>query len=559
MYQVLARKWRPQIFDEVVGQKHVTTTLANALSADRLAHAYIFAGLRGTGKTSIARILAKCLNCEQGPTTTPCGQCTSCSEIAASRSLDVMELDAASRTGVGDIRELQEVISYAPARDRFKILILDEFHMLSNNAFNALLKTLEEPPPNVLFILATTEIQKVLPTILSRCQVFELRRINVREVTQHLRRICDEEQIKISELALERISRAGEGSVRDSLSVLERVLAFSGHEIEDDDVLRMLGGVRLEVLSEMIRGMASHEAGKMLQVLDGLVDEGHDLLHFWIELIAAIRDLMMLNAAPERTDLLARSPEEAKALEEAAAGLSLEDLTRIFGIIADLEPGLKASSQPRFLFEATLIRLASLGAVRPIEEVLSSLSSAPSGNPAPSRSPAPANRKEPASRPGPKAQPQSFAADLIASVSNEKFVLGELLKTSSSIKATGGSVTIAFASGAAASRQFERQENLELIQSQAEKILGQPARVRVESAKAPPAPPMDTPKPQSGRRLAKAAGSVDGELLKLAKKEPGVSKLLHEFGAQVVEIHPLSEPQERPPGNDDNGNSEEPS
>jgi DNA polymerase-3 subunit gamma/tau len=539
MYQVLARKWRPQIFDEVVGQKHVTTTLANALTADRLAHAYIFAGLRGTGKTSIARILAKCLNCEQGPTTQPCGQCTSCSEIAESRSLDVLELDAASRTGVDNIRELQEVISYSPIRDRYKILILDEFHMLSKNAFNALLKTLEEPPPNVLFILATTEIQKVLPTILSRCQVFELRRVNVPEVAGHLRRICDEEKVKISELALERIARAGEGSVRDSLSVLERVLAFCGHEIEDDDVLRMLGGVRLEVLSELMCGIAAHNAGKMLQVLDGLIDEGHDLLHFWSELVSVIRDLMMLDAAPDRTDLLARSPEEAKALEEAASGLSLEDLTRIFGIIADLEPGLKASSQPRFLFEATLIRLASLGAVRPIEEVLNALGSAPSGNPTPAP-PKKFKKKAAPGRPGPKAQPGGFAADLIAAVSSESGMLGAVLRAASSIKADGNSVAIEFARGAATARQLDINENLELIRGQAEKILGKAAKIRVQSGQ---------PQAAGAPRPAKRSRSAEAELLEKAKSEPGVKKLLHEFGAQVVEVRPHEE----------NGNREEPS
>jgi len=525
MYQVLARKWRPQIFDEVVGQKHVTTTLANALTADRLAHAYIFAGLRGTGKTSIARILAKCLNCEQGPTTQPCGQCTSCSEVAESRSLDVLELDAASRTGVGDIRELQEVISYAPIRDRNKILILDEFHMLSKNAFNALLKTLEEPPPNVLFILATTEIQKVLPTILSRCQIFELRRISVLEVAEHLRRICEAEEIKVSALALERIARAGEGSVRDSLSVLERVLAFSGHEIEDEDVLRMLGGVRIEVLSELIRGMAARDAGKMLQVLDGLMDEGHDLLHFWKELVSAIRDLMMLDAAPDRADLLARSPEEAKALQEAASGLSLEDLTRIFGIIADLERGLTSSSQPRFLFEATLIRLASLGAVRPIEEVLNSLGTTPAGNPSPA-----------ANQPSAPAKPASFAADLIASVSKKSAMLGAVLGAASSIKAAGDMVTIAFAKGVVTARQLDKKDNLELIRSQAEKVLGRPAKMKVEHGQA---------KAESAPRPAKVSHSTEGDLLEQAKKEPGVKKLLHEFGAQVVEIRPLSGPEEK--------------
>jgi DNA polymerase-3 subunit gamma/tau len=581
MYQVLARKWRPRSFDEVVGQKHVTTTLSNALKANRLAHAYIFSGLRGTGKTSIARILAKCLNCEQGPTTQPCGGCTSCLEVAESRSLDVLELDAASRRGIDSIRELQEVISYAPVRDRYKVLILDEFHMLTKEAFNALLKTLEEPPPNLFFILATTEIQKVLPTILSRCQVFELRRIAAKEVAEHLRRICEAEAIKVSDLVLERIARAGEGSVRDSLSVLERVLAFSGKEIEDEDVLRMLGGVRVSVLSEMIAGIAGHDAGKMLQVLDGLVDEGHDLLHFWNELISAIRDLMMLSAAPERTDLLARSPEEAKALEEAASGLSLEDLTRIFGIVADLEVGLKTSSQPRFLFEAMLIRLSSLGAVRPIEEFLGSLGPAPGGNSPPGGGPPPSgkrsrsssasgvqsrpssmNRAEKNRKQSAPAARESFAAELIASVAKSKPLVGALLESSSLIAAKDDGLSILFPAGAAAARQIERGENLELIEEHAEKILGRRTRVRVTNgAAAEPAveKPKPPPRPEKASRSAKQARKMDEDLLKRAKSEPGVKKLLHEFGAQVVKIRPLPAVLEAGTTDQINGNTEEPS
>jgi DNA polymerase-3 subunit gamma/tau len=552
MYQVLARKWRPQNFDAVVGQKHVTATLANALNADRLAHAYIFAGLRGTGKTSIARILAKCLNCEQGPTTQPCGQCTSCTEVAESRSLDVLELDAASRTGVDNIRELQEVLSYAPVRDRYKILILDEFHMLSKSAFNALLKTLEEPPPKVLFILATTEIQKVLPTILSRCQVFELRRVSVRELAEHLRHICEEEKIEISGLALERIARAGEGSVRDSLSVLERVFAFSGKEIEDEDVLRLLGGVRSEVLSEIVHGMAEHDADKMLKVLDGLVDEGHDLIHFWSELVSALRDLMMLKIAPARTELLARTPEEAKALQQSAEDLSLEDLNRIFGIIADLEPALKSSAQPRFLFEASLIRLSSLGAIRPIEEVLSSFTAQPAGKPNPS----PAHKMKEASDRPRKARRGSFGADLIAAVSKEKMMLGALLEAAASITAKSDGVAIVFAGEAAAARQLQRAENLKLIQDHAEKILGRKAGIRVQRGSAPESA-TGKKRSESGRRRTKKSGAVDDSLLERAKNEPGVKQLLHEFGAQVVEIRPLPAQQEERPGDDNDRNTEE--
>ena len=390
MYQVLARKWRPRTFDELVGQRHVTRTLSNAIESGRLAHAYIFAGLRGTGKTTVARIFASCLNAEDGPTVHPDPASTVAQEIAESRNMDVLELDAASRTSVDNIRELQEVIAYAPVRDRYKVLIIDEAHMLSKAAFNALLKTLEEPPPNVVFILATTELQKILPTILSRCQVFEFRRVPATELTAHLRKIADRESLQISDIALDRIARAGEGSVRDALSVLERVRAFCGESIEDEAVLRVLGAVQSEVLQSFVRGLAARDSAALLDVLDGLVDEGHDLVHFWNETIAVLRDLIYLRAAPGQVDRLTRAPAEAQALAACAEGLGVEDLSRAFQLLADLEPGLKASSQPRFLFEAALVRLAALGSVQPIEAFLSALES---GDATLSETPAPVKKK----------------------------------------------------------------------------------------------------------------------------------------------------------------------
>jgi len=553
MYQVLARKWRPQTFEQLVGQPHVATTLANAIDSDRLAHAYIFAGLRGTGKTSVARILAKCLNCEQGPTTSPCGQCAACREIADGQAMDVMEIDAASRTKVEQTRELMELVSYAPSRDRYKILIIDEAHMLSKASFNALLKTLEEPPPNVLFVLATTELQKILPTILSRCQVFEFRRVTPRETAAHLRRLAEEEKITISDASLERIARAGEGSVRDALSVLERVLAFCGSEIGDDDLLNLLGSVRGETLAAMLGAMAGRDAASMLAVLDDLLNEGHDLVHFWGQLIAALRDLLLLRAVSDRPELLARPAEEARHLAEAAAGLGDQDLTRIFHAIAELEQPLKASSQPRYLFEAALVRIAHFGAVRPIEDVLASLESG-GGAPPPSTPPGggggrrakPAARR-PADRPptSPSRSASPTTETFLAEVQRLRPMLSALLDAASEVRTDGRSVAVSFPPGADAfRRQLDRADNRDLLGQCARAVFGTDVQIVLSSGPAEtpssaPAPAPAGPEAAARRRAPSREAGRD-ELIREANRDPGVRRLLREFGAQVVDIQPLA-------------------
>ncbi len=512
-------------FESLIGQQHIARTLRNAIEADRLAHAYIFSGLRGTGKTSAARILAKCLNCEKGPTPDPCNQCIPCTEITQGRSIDVLEMDAASRTGVGDIRELQEVVSYAPARDRFKVLIIDEVHMLSKSAFNALLKTLEEPPARVVFILATTEIQKVLPTILSRCQVFEFRRVTPRELSTHLRSICDSEGITISDEALDRIARAGEGSVRDSLSVLERILAFCGTEVEDEDVLQVLGAVRAEILIRMVGAIAERDAGEMLATLDAVMDEGRDLLHFWSELLAVFRDILITRVAGADTELLSRSPEEIRALDKITTALSGEDLNRVLGLLVELEPGLKSSSQPRFLFESALIRTASLAAVVPIERFLESLSggggdlSSPSGEQKKKK----LTRSEPATA--------GFRAALLASIKKRsRPMITALIGHASGVELEGDQAIIRFPAGAESFKtQAEREETLTLLKGCASEAGGRPLVLRIELEK-------DKNGRDPGPR--REAGNRR-QLMETAGSDPAVKHLLREFGAQIVDIRPL--------------------
>jgi DNA polymerase-3 subunit gamma/tau len=576
MYQVLARKWRPQTLDELVGQPHVARTLKNAVELGRLAHAYVFAGLRGTGKTSVARILAKSLNCENGPAVTPCNRCVSCTEIMEGRSLDVMELDAASRTGVDNIRELQEVVSYAPVRDRYRVLIIDEAHMLSKAAFNALLKTLEEPPPRVVFILATTEIQKLLPTILSRCQVFEFHRVALVAIAQHLRHIADSEGITISDRTLELVSRAGEGSVRDALSILERVLAFCGKDVADDDAVSVLGAVRTEVLVEFVRGVAARDGAALLAALDALVGAGHDLVHFWGEFVGVVRDLLLVRVWPEGRDALTRSPDDVKALVDAAGALTLEDWTRVFQILAGLEQGLKSSSQPRFLFEGALIRMAGLGSVRPIEEILASLSGGPS-LPVPPRpkSEATAQRApiETAPAPSPRSPIAAGFEDvreaIVSAVAQARPMLGRMLERASSIVVDGGTLSVGFApSETGMRRMLLGDDNARSIEQIAAKTLGRPLVLKVPetadavSAGSSPARPATAGPAAASMRAAPTAPPGDAgeeskaQLTERAKKDPIVGRMLVEFGAQVVDVRPLRpavEDAASPPSLEENG------
>jgi DNA polymerase III subunit gamma/tau len=334
-YVSLYRKYRPQSFAEVVGQTHVTRTLANAIAEDRLHHAYLFAGPRGTGKTSTARILAKAINCVEGPTAEPCQVCDACVGITDGSSMDVVELDMASHGGVDDARELRERALFAPSSARRKVYILDEVHMASSAAFNALLKLIEEPPPHVLFAMATTDPQKVLPTIMSRVQRLDLRRVGAVEVAAHVRRLCELEDVTIDDAAVDVVVRAGDGSVRDTLSILDQVLSFAGDEVTADQVLQLLGHTPAEVVFEAVTLLASGDLARLLELVQRLLDEGHDLRRFSLDLVVHLRDLLVLQVAPGRPDLVDATDERRGRLVAQAPSLPRDRLVGAIDVLAE--------------------------------------------------------------------------------------------------------------------------------------------------------------------------------------------------------------------------------
>jgi DNA polymerase-3 subunit gamma/tau len=373
-YQVIARKWRPQTFADLVGQQHVSHTLENAIRTNRVAHAYIFSGARGVGKTTTARILAKALNCAEGPTPTPCNACDSCKEITAGTSLDVLEIDAASNRGIDQIRELREMVRYAPLSRRHRVVILDEAHMLTGEASNALLKTLEEPPPGVVFVLATTQPQDLEDTIRSRAQHFHFRALSFQEISDRIAEIARAEKLEIEPGALAVIARAAEGSVRDGLSVLEQAIAYCGTRLTDAQVRELLGVVAEEALDELLNAIASQSAEKALSLVHRLIAEGHNLQHFCREAIRHFRNLLVAKVCGADSELIAAPKEERPRLERQAEQFSEEDLTRFSQLLMHTDDDLRRKPDPRLHLEMGLLRLVNAARLAPLEEVLAAMS-----------------------------------------------------------------------------------------------------------------------------------------------------------------------------------------
>jgi DNA polymerase III subunit gamma/tau len=372
-YQAIARKWRPITFDEIVGQPHVTRTLQNAIRLGRIHHAFLFTGARGVGKTTAARAFARALNCDQGPTVQPCGTCGNCSDVLAGNSPDVIEIDGASNNSVDDVRDLRETVRYVPARGRYKVYIVDEVHMLSKGAFNALLKTLEEPPPHVVFIFATTEPQKIPETILSRVQRFDFKRMANQVVVDRLRRICDAEGVVIGDDALRLIARAGEGSMRDAQSLLDQVIAFVGDAADIQQVADVLGLVDRGLLYSMLEGMLQGRADPCLAAVDQVYNYGYDLGEFTSEMLELLRNAALVGLSPDSRRYLDVGEEEQARLLALAQDVPSEVFVRSFQVMLDVHEQVARSTHPRMVLEMAVARLVSIRPARPMDQVLERL------------------------------------------------------------------------------------------------------------------------------------------------------------------------------------------
>ena len=507
-YLVLARKWRPQNFTDLIGQEHVSQTLANAIRSGRIHHAFLFTGARGVGKTSAARILAKALNCDEGLSDQPCGSCSSCTEITAGQGLDVIEIDGASNTGVDDVRELRENIRYLPNRSRFKIFIIDEVHMLSTNAFNALLKTLEEPPEHAKFIFATTEPHKIPITILSRCQRFDFRKIPLARVASRMREISDAEQLTISDHSLSLVARQGEGSMRDALSTLDQVIAFSGEQVDDEAVQTLLGMVDRRLLLDTVEAVLQRDSRRALDAVRRVDQLGLALRRFTQDLLEMFRGMVICKVVEDPAELLDLVGEELKELKALAEEVSLDDLQRIVTLLMKTQTELVNSSFPLLTLEMSLVRLATLAPTQDLAKLISHIESLekrlgstslpkaqhpvqrPTSSSTQGARPAPAPAPTtpiPSPDPPPKKPEAPVATSteskgwqgLVEQVKQSRPMLGSVLEHGRLLKLEIPVIEIGYAKGSFMISQLQEQDISQDLEVLTTEYFGQPVKLRI--------------------------------------------------------------------------------
>lgn len=499
-FQVSARKWRPQKFSELIGQEHIVRTLKNAIELNRVAHAYLFSGTRGVGKTTSARILAKALNCEQGPTPEPCDQCSFCVEIREGHSIDVMEIDGASNTGVDDVRDLIENVQYSAAACRYKVYIIDEVHMLSKSAFNALLKTLEEPPPQVVFIFATTELIKIPETILSRCQCFEFKPLSHQQIVAQLQLICEHDGIKIDRPSLEEIAKNGAGSMRDAQSLLDQVIAFCGQEVDRDAVESILGVVGQSVLEQFMDAVIARDGAALLTQVRQVVDAGKDLGYFCRDLMQTVRQLMLVKISSQPEALLDANACNLEVLKRQAEQLHGDELQQMFQALAKAEMDMKRSSLAQTIFEMAVLRLIDIRPFQDIDQLIEKINGmTPEPNPPNTpNTPAPvSNHPEvsaPPSAPAPVATPPASSTDrwhkIRATAAGIKRSLATFLESGHLVSLSDAEIHIRF-NDPYTLGLVEKSENVQVIQDAVFQVCHTPdIRVKLD-AQAPAATPVE--------------------------------------------------------------------
>jgi DNA polymerase-3 subunit gamma/tau len=560
-YLVLARKFRPQSFEDVAGQEHVVKTLSNAIGKGRVAHAFLFSGPRGVGKTSVARILAKSLNCEKGPTATPCNVCSNCREITNGSSLDVREIDGASNRGIDEIRELRENVKFAPAAAKYKIYIIDEVHMLTREAFNALLKTLEEPPAHVIFIFATTENHKVPATILSRCQCYDFRRISLAEIAANLGKVAAAEGIQISPAALIWIAEAGDGSMRDAQSIFDQVISYAGMNIIDTDVEEILGLVDRKYLFSLSAAVLQRNAGKCLTILEEAYLAGIDMKHFYQMMLKHFRNLLLVKIAADGSSSFDIAPEQIQKLKDQVQSISRETLQRYLEILIREEDSFRRSQEARMKLETVIVGLAYLEPIIPLGDIISTIESieqklrqglpATTGSSGPQLSASKPVKETPAdygaeiniaaeknnesnlvSQNKPSGDLTTLGENLKKFVKKENAILGAKIESAEILSYANGLLTLSFPKGYLFLENISEKSQKEQLQQIAGSFFQENVTLKIqinENQKV-------NANGNNGRSKANSLSDIKRE----AMNHPILQKVLDEFsGAQLVEIKPI--------------------